>query len=1184
MRSRVFMIMLIAALVSCKGKKPLFVEVKSDRSHISFSNEIIENNMLNMLNYEYLYNGGGVGIGDFNNDQLPDIYFTSSLGSNKLYINKGNLQFEDVTDLAGVGGEKRWSRGVSIVDINNDGLPDIYISASTWSKPELRRNVLYVNQGVNAQTHVPRFVEMSKEYGLDDTSSTHMAAFFDYDNDGDLDVYLLVNDLNKESPNTFRPIKTDGSASNTDRLLRNDYNSAVQHPVFKDVSKEAGITWEGYGLGVNIVDINKDGWKDILVSNDYLSSDLLYINNKNGTFTNRIQEYFHHTSLNGMGNDAADINNDGLVDIVQTDMAAEDNERFKMMMNPLDYNWYLYSNVYHFPYQVLKNTLQINRGPNVKEGDSIGSVHFSEISYYSNTAYTDWSWAPLLMDADQDGYRDLMVTNGLPKDITDLDFITYRDQNQGSSPTDLLLKLPAVKISNYIYRNNGDASFTDKTKEWGWDIPSFSAGMAYADLDNDGDMDVVINNTNMPATLLENTINENKEDPHHYLRIRFRGDTSNMDGIGTMADLYYKGGHQSAELTPYRGYISSMEPVLHFGLGNIETIDSVVITWPSGKQDVMTSVKADQTLLISQGAGARDFSFDKPALITGNWFSDITNWSGIYFIHQQNDFVDYNVQKALHHKFSQYGPALAAADINADGLQDLVVGGNATLRSFVYYQQANGTFVPKPFNNNFGLQQGMDAGIAVFDADNDNDMDVYIASGGFEFESNATQYADHLYINDGKGVFSIADSSALPHNNASKSCVKAADFDGDGLIDIFIGGRVVPGNYPMPENGYLLKNNSSNGKVQFTDVSSSLAPELKNIGLITDACWSDIDNDNDPDLLITGEWMGIILFKNENGKLVKTSTSLDNEKGWWNSICAADIDNDGDMDYVLGNYGMNGYYKATATEPVSLYAKDYDNNGKIDLLYSHYRAATVHGEKKEFPALSRDQVSEQMPSIKKQYNNYSLYSKVTMSDLMKYLDREGELQLRANEMRSVWIENKGQLRFEVHALPDEAQWAPVFGMAVADYNADGNMDILLSGNDYSMAPNVGRYDASLGLLLQGDGKGNFMPLSNLQSGIFIPGDAKALIQVPVGNTICIAASQHAGPLKLFRSNTTVNVIMAQPSETSAIIELKNGGKRKQEFFTGSSFYSQSSLAIYMNASMKQVSFYKAGKLSRTIKL
>lgn len=1168
-------------LISCNsnGSRPLFTPVAADASGIDFNNAIAEDAQMNMINYQYLYNGGGVGIGDFNNDSLPDIYFTSTLSSNKLYLNKGNFKFDDVTEAAKVTGEKKWCRGVSVVDINNDGLLDMYVCAAAWHSPELRKNLLYVNQGVQTNTNIPVFKEMAEAYGLDDTTSTHMANFFDYDNDGDLDVYLLVNDLNQDYPNTFRPIKTDGSASTTDRLYRNDWNAVFNRPKFTNVSKEAGISWEGYGLGINITDINRDGWKDIYISNDYLSGNLLYINNKNGTFSNRYQEYFKQSSLNAMGNDVGDINNDGLMDVIEMDMAPEDNIRSKKMMNPVDYNWYQLSEKFGFPYQNVRNTLQLNQGPRVLQNDTISSPLFSEIGRYSGISHTDWSWSVLLMDADQDGFKDIMTTNGLPKDVTDLDFIAYREQNESATVADLMQKLPPVFTSNYIYKNNGDVSFTDITKSWGWDFPTYSAGMAYADFDRDGDMDVVINNTNMPATLLKNN-NEQQSKKSNYLTLKFRGDTSNINGIGTIVHLYYNGKQQVGELTPYRGYMSSVEPVLHFGLDTAGIVDSLIVFWPNGKKEIQASIACNQTLLISQSAGALNYLYNPPLLTADNWFTNISSASGIKYEHQEVDFADFNGQRQLPHKLSAYGPALAAGDINGDGLTDIVVGGSAPTAASILIQQANRQFIQQALTA--ATQQIVDdVAISLLDVDSDNDLDIFIASGGYQLPANDKAYQDRLYVNDGKGSF-VRDSAAIPVNLSSKGCVKAADYDGDGDIDLFVGARVAANAYPLPESGYLFRNDAKNDIIKFTMVTDDVAPQLKQLGLITDAIWSDTDNDGDPDLLVTLEWGAVTLFKNEKGKLQRTNTALDKEKGWWNSITSADLDNDGDMDYIVGNFGYNGYYKASEKEPATIYAKDYDGNNRLDFIISTWRPATMHGEKQAYPIPYRDQLADELPVIKKQFPDYTAYAKADIKQVLAGFNRDNELQLTATNFQTGWIENKGAFDFQFHPLPMQAQLAPVYGIAINDFNADGNLDIALTGNEFNMLPVHGRIDALNGLVFQGDGKGSFKALSILQSGLFIPGNGKALMQLPLNNQIALAASQNMGILKLFRNNQAGKIISLFNNENATIVQLKNGQKRKEEFYGGSSFQSQSARFTQINEAVKSIQLFNGNKVTRTI--
>lgn len=1108
MRFPVLVLALLATVACSRKQKPLFEKIGSEKSGITFSNQIEENEMINMINYQYLYNGGGVGIGDFNNDSLPDIYFTASINSNKLFLNRGNMKFEDVTETAGVTGERKWSRGATIVDINNDGLLDIYVCAAAWQKAELKQDILYVNQGMKAGTDIPVFRDMTNEYGLADTASTHMAAFFDYDNDGDLDLYCIVNDLNREFPNTFRKIKNDGTGFTNDILYRNDWNPQLQHGVYTNVSTEAGITWEGNGLGISITDINEDGWKDIYVSNDYLSGNLLYINNKNGTFTNRNSEYFKHGSLNAMGNDAADINNDGLVDIVEMDMMPEDNYRQKKMMVQTDYNWYLYSAMYGYPYQTARNMLQVNRGPRVLHNDSVGAPVFSEIAFYGGIAFTDWSWAALLVDADNDGYRDLMTTNGLPKDVTDLDFVAYRESGQATLQ-EALQRLPAAKISNYIFRNNGNLTFSDQTDAWGWNFPTYSAGIAYADFDKDGDMDVVINNTNMEATLLENKTNEQQPEKK-YLQIKFRGDTSNINGIGTKATLYYKGQLQMSEFNPYRGYMSTMQDILHFGLDTIQSIDSIVINWPDGKRETLKNVAVNQTLLVIQSAGAQQMQQELLVTATQNWFTNITNTSGLFYVNEETDFVDFNQQRQLPHKFSSNGPVVTAGDINDDGLSDIIVGGTAPLAATVFIQQPNHLFKEQPLHKNF-IQQTDDGGLVLFDADKDGDLDLYITSGSTELMKQSKGYADRFYTNDGKGNFSY-DSLAIPVNYASKSVVKNFDYDKDGDDDLFIGERIVPGEYPKPGSGFIYRND----KGRFTDVTTTVAPQLKNIGMITGAVPADIDKDGDTDLMLTGELMGILCFKNENGKLTLQATNLDKETGWWNCIIAGDVDGDGDIDFVAGNYGTNGYFKGTVEEPLTVYGNDFDNNQRWDAFVTLFKYDTLHGKRKEFPAGYRDQFAEEIPSIKKLFPDYTSFASADVTTVTGNFNRTGQLKLSAVQFNSVWIENKGNFEMVLHQLPAEAQWSPVHAVLLQDFNKDGFADILLSGNEFSVHPYAGRIDAGNGLVLKGDGKGNFKALSILESGIYIPGNGRALVPFSYNNSVAVAASQTNGRLLLYQ--------------------------------------------------------------------
>jgi enediyne biosynthesis protein E4 len=1164
-------------LCACNNDVLLFTPLPAETTGINFNNAIEENDQLNMINYQYLYNGGGVGIGDFNNDSLPDIYFTGTVTGNKLYLNKGNFKFEDATAAAGVEGQSKWCRGISVVDINNDGLLDIYVCAAAWQTAELRKNIFYINQGVDPVTKIPKFKDLAEAYGLDDTTSTHMATFFDYDNDGDLDVYLLVNDLNKDYPNTFRPIKTYGSALTTDRLYRNDWNPVYNRPKFTNISKEAGIVWEGYGLGINVVDINRDGWKDIYISNDYLSGNLLYVSNKNGTFTNRYQEYFKQSSLNAMGNDVGDINNDGLLDVVEMDMMPEDNYRSKKMMPVTDYNWYQLSEQFNFPYQAVRNTLQLNQGPRVLQNDSMSAPVFSEVGRHAGIAFTDWSWSALLMDADMDGYKDLMTTNGLPKDVTDLDFIAYREGNASATVQQLVQKLPPVFTSNYIFKNKGDVSFKDVTSEWGWNFPTYSAGMAYADFDMDGDMDVVVNNTNMPATVLKNN-SEQQPKKNNYLKIKLRGDTANINGLGTYVQLFYGQKQQVAEFSPYRGYMSSVEPVLHFGLGAATQLDSLKIIWPNGKTETMRQVNCNQTLLLSQSVSATAFNYTLPVVTTNSWFTNKTLAAGITYEHSEQDFVDFNTHRQLPKKLSAAGPATASGDLNGDGLTDIIIGGSNPKPATVLWQQPGGRFVEKPFYATTTTIAD-DVSICLMDADNDNDLDVLLFKGGYQWVFNTAAYKDELYINQGNQLF-VKDSMTLPTMLFNKSCVKAADYDGDGDMDLFVGTRTGE-TYPQGGGGYLLRNDSRSGKISFTDITKTAAPVLQQAGMITDALWTDADNDNDADLIITQDWGGILCYKNNNGQMVLQVSAMEKETGWWNSITAADIDNDGDMDYICGNLGTNAQYSASTNAPMHLYAANFNGASTKQFLVSWYRPASMHGASKEFPVAMRDQLAEELPGIKKQFPDHTSYANADMTTVLAALPRTNEVVLSATNFNTGWWQNNGNFNFAWHALPVAAQLAPVYGVCAADFNADGFIDLLLNGNEFSMHPMHGRIDAMNGLLLQGDGTGGFKPLSIANSGVFIPGNGKAVVSFPYLNTIAIWATQNSGIGKLFINRVPVKTVAVSGAD-HALVQLKNGQQRKEEFYSNSSYQSQQMPFVQLNSSIKKITLFKAKQVTGVI--
>lgn len=1162
-------------LASCR-QEPLLTLIPGDESGIHFSNHIVEKDSVNPIDLTNIYNGGGVGVGDFNNDGLQDLYFSGNQVSNKLYINKGDFKFQDVTDEANVDGNGRWCRGVSVLDINNDGLKDIYVSASILKDPSKRKNLLYINQGVE-KNGIPRFKEMSTAFGLDDTTHTTMAAFFDYDNDGDLDVYLVVNEIvNGENVSVFRPKITDGTYPSTGRLYRNDWDSSLSHPVFSNVSKQAGVTIEGFGHSVNIADFNKDGWKDIFITNDFNSNDILYINNHNGTFTDKAGIYFKHTSANGMGQDVIDINNDGLSDVIELDMSPEDNYRKKMMLGSNSYQTYQNSDRFGYQYQYVRNSLQLNQGNRMNQNDSIGDPVFSDVGFFAGVSETDWSWTPLVTDFDNDSYRDIIITNGFPKDVTDHDFISFRKQAYSIASQEFVLsQIPQVKLHNYAFRNNGDITFNNVTNDWGLATPSFSNGAVYADLDNDGDMDVVVNNINDEAFLYKNTLMDAKENKPHYIKFQLAGDKNNSDGFGAWIELYYDGKHQTYEQTPYRGYLSSIDVRPHFGLGNVTKIDSVIIKWPGNRKQVIKNVAADQTVKVDIKNTDSVYDWDKPATVSNNLFTDVSGAFNLQYVNKERDFVDFNIQKLLPHKFSEYGPALAVGDVNGDGLDDIITGESIASSPAVFLQQVNNSFLQKSVlaDTAHAGKKGDDEGVVLFDADGDNDLDIYVASGGYENAPNSNVYQDKLYINNGKGSFSV-DSTSIPRNLVNKACVRAADYDNDGDLDLFIAGRVEPFNYPKPVSSFIYRNDSKSGLIKFTDVTSTIANELVNVGLVCDAVWTDFDSDGWQDLILAGEFMPITFIKNDQGKFknVTTSSGVESKKGWWTSILPGDFDNDGDIDYIAGNLGLNSYFRGSEKYPVSIYAKDFDSNGSFDAIPTLYLPLSQEDTtRKEFPAHTRDDMIKQMIGFRSKFQNYKSYAVASFDQMFTPEEVKGVLKVQANYFANSYIRNEGNGKFTMLSLPVNTQFSCMNGMLAEDFDADGNLDVLMVGNDYGTDVSVGRYDACNGLLLKGNGKGDFVTMAIQQSGWYVPGNAKALVKLRSSNgKLLVAASQNRDKLKLFTLKKNVQYIPVEPLDISAVITYKNGTKQKREFYYGASFLSQSGRFINVDSTVSSV--------------
>ncbi|HEY8485585.1 MAG TPA: VCBS repeat-containing protein [Longimicrobiales bacterium] len=1179
---------LLAAIGCGSTREPALFELRSpDETGIDFANTLIEDDsVFNPNLFDYLYNGAGVAVGDLNNDGLQDIYFAGNLVSSRLYLNRGGLRFEDVTQTAGVGTEV-WATGVAMVDINQDGWLDIYVCVAGNVPEAQRANLLFVNQGAD-ENGVPRFVEQAEAYGIADTGYSTHAAFLDYDRDGDLDLYLLTNALEKTNRNLIRPKRVNGEAASTDRLYRNNGDGT-----FTNVSREAGILIEGYGLGVAVSDLNQDGWPDIYAANDFLSNDLVWINNGDGTFTNRAAQYLKHQTHNAMGVDIADYNNDGLDDIIVLDMLPPDNLRQKMMVGGSNYDRFHMALQMGYQPQYMRNTLQLNNGPGPD-----GHPTFSEIGQLAGVHETDWSWAPLFADFDNDGLRDLFISNGYRRDVTNLDYIVYTQERHVTSGDyiygygygsglpvgseerhkrlfDALMELPEVRIPNYIFKNNGDLTFSDRTKEWGLDIPSFSNGAAYADLDNDGDLDLVVNNIDGPAFLFENR--GERLPNRHYLRIALQGPPGNRDALGTRVVIRYGGQQQYHYHSPYRGYKSTVEPIVHFGLGAVSTVDSVEVYWPDGSYQLLTGVPADQVIRVDHADARERWPAEKarPAAL----FRQVADRGGLTFRHQEREVADFKHTPLLPHKHSKNGPGIAVGDVDGNGLDDVYLGTDRGFAKELFLQTSPGRFTRQTLPGDTDYE---DMGALFFDADGDGDLDLYVVSGG-AFIAGDGLYQDRLYLNDGKGRLVRAED-ALPRENASGSSVVAADYDGDGDLDLFVGGRIVPGKYPLPARSYLLRNDSRpGGPVRFTDVTDEVAPGLAEVGLVTSALWSDYDNDGDPDLIVAGEWMPLTFFRNDGGRFTNATatTGLGDTRGWWNSLAAGDFDHDGDVDYVAGNRGLNSRFKASPDRPFRVYAADFDQNGSFDPILFHYIGD------KSYPVAWRDALIDQIIAMKGRFPRYIDYARATVERTLSEKERRSAYVAEVVTFASSYVENLGGGRFAIRPLPIRAQAAPIFGMQVGDYDGDGWLDVLIVGNSYATETQAGWYDALTGGILRGDGKGRFEYIDGNRSGFFVDGDAKAIAEVLLdeGRSL-ILATQNADSLRVFAraaGGEAVRRLRVEPLDAYAVITLRDGGTRRQDLTYGSTYLSQSSRYLEIPANAVEVVIYDCQGSGRTIR-
>jgi hypothetical protein len=1063
---------------------PLFEQLPSAKTGITFKNKLAETPQSNVLTYEYFFNGGGVAVGDINNDGLDDIYFTANTSSNKLYLNQGGLVFKDITKEAGVACVEPWKTGVTMADVNGDNLLDIYVCYSGKGNPEKRRNKLFINNGNLT------FKEQAKEYGLDDAGYSTHASFFDYDRDGDLDMYLLNHNVVVIREFEYAKAKETRDPYAGDKLFRNDNGH------FIEVSAQAGIKGNplGFGLGITVADINKDGWQDMYVSNDYIEPDYLYINNHDGTFTDKMTEYLQHISYFSMGCDVTDINNDEWPDIFTVDMLPEDNKRQKLLYGPENYEHFALMVLNGFYFQNMRNMLHLNN----QNGT------FSEIGQFAGISKTDWSWAPLFADYDNDGWKDVFITNGYFRDYTNRDFLKYKGDyyfqkakvNEKADTFHLVSTMTSTPIHNYMYRNNGDLKFINKSSEWGFQEKIFSNGAAYADLDNDGDLDLVVNNQNAVASIFKNHTRE-KNANQNYLQVELIGSSKNSKGIGAKVRLYSNGKVQYIEQVPTRGFQSAVSNRIHFGLGRSEKADSIKINWLYGTEETLVNIKANQLVTIREEKGA-----PSKQTITSQPSTTFTKINPLIdYKHIEEGYNDFKRQPLLLTMLTTCGPIMATADLNNDGRVDVFVGGAEGTSGAIYTQRTDGSFAQLP-NQAFD-KKFTDAAALFFDVDSDHDLDLYVVSGGYnDYTEKDKALQDRLYLNDGTGKFTLAISS-LPEMQVSKSCVSSSDFDHDGDLDLFVGGRVIPGKYPLAPESFLLQN--QNGR--FEKVTDSFAPKLSGIGMVTDSNWLDVNKDGWEDLIIVGEFMSIELFINQGGKRLERVSEKYFDiplQGLWTNLLSHDFDHDGDEDLIIGNFGLNTQLRASIEEPITLLYKDFDKNGSIDPMLFHF----IQG--KSYPFATRDELLDQMYSMRSKYTSYASYSEAQLNTIFSATDLKGAEELKATILESIYLENR-EGKFIRHDLPKEAQFAPIYASTLIDYNRDGNMDFLMAGNQSSIRIRMGVIDANYGQLFVGDGKGNFKYVPQAASGLSIFGDTKSLSPIRVnGDTYLLIGINNVG--------------------------------------------------------------------------